>query len=445
MFYHQIETRPGKSAQISLFGFVLGALCIFPSCIKITNSFNAIPPGMWRATLELSIDSADIAEEHTKGILPFNFEVVYVTPDSFHVVIQNSTERIVCTDIEFGLDRQIGRDTIKITLPAFGTYFTGYYEEDAIQGFWWDPSRGSQYRVPFKAYHGREYRFALNAEASYNNFSGNWKALFSVETPNPESAVLVLNQQEKHVTGTILTETGDYRFLEGNVENERMYLSTFDGSHAYLFEAKLLPDSTLSGVYRSGNHYKTYWTATRDANFKLSDPYSLTGLKDASKPFTFRFPNIKGDTISLNDVRYTDKPKIVTIFGTWCPNCLDENAFLSDYVKKHPDPGVEIISIAFERQPDPVKALQAIRNYQAHFQIPWEMLYGGSSNKQHVAASFPMLENFISFPTMLFLDKDNRVIKIHTGFYGPATDKYIGFKEEFENTVRILSSAKSSE
>jgi hypothetical protein len=85
--------------------------------------------------------------------------------------------------------------------------------------------------------------------------------------------------------------------------------------------------------------------------------------------------------------------------------------------------------------------LQAIQNYKAHFQIPWELLYGGSSNTQHVESTLPMLKNFVSFPTMLFLDRENRVLKIHTGFYGPATDKYEAFKEEFENTIRYLISS----
>ena len=56
-----------------------------------------------------------------------------------------------------------------------------------------------------------------------------------------------------------MTNTGDDRYLEGQVNGDRLYLSTFDGTHAYLYEAKILPDGQLSGIYRSGNHYKTYW------------------------------------------------------------------------------------------------------------------------------------------------------------------------------------------
>lgn len=420
---------------ISLF-VVTGGLY---GCIKISNSFNAVPPGIWRATLHLSVDSADIAEERTKGLLPFTFEVVYITEDSFHIIIRNAEERIVCTDIDFALDRSIGKDTIRITLPAFGTYITAKYEEDAIEGHWWDPSRGDHYRIPFKAYHGRDYRFALDAEAGAADFSGSWKALFSVESPSPYPAIVKINQDGNHVTGTILTETGDYRYLEGNVENDRLFLSTFDGTHAYLFEAKLLADSTISGVYRSGNHYKTYWTAERNAEYTLSDPYSLTTVKDPQVPFDFTFENITGDSISLSDPRYADKPVIVNIFGTWCPNCLDEMTFLTEYLNAHPEKGVEVISIGYERHQEKIKAVNALRNYKTHFAIPWEVLYGGSYQKQHVAASLPMLNNFRSFPTLLFLDHKHRVVKIHSGFFGPATDQYATFVKSFEETMNTLT------
>jgi thiol-disulfide isomerase/thioredoxin len=277
----------------------------------------------------------------------------------------------------------------------------------------------------------------------YETFDGKWKAMFRVETPEPYPAQVVLKQREETVTGTILTETGDYRFLDGSVIEDRLYLSTFDGSHAYLFEAKLLEDGTLSGVYRSGNHFKTYWTAARNDSSFLSDPYSLTNLADETTAVSFRLLSTDGDSISLDDPKYTGKPKLVTIFGTWCPNCMDENKFLLDYLEAHPGLDIQIFSIAFERHKDQMRAMDVLRRYKQEFQIPWEVLYGGYSDKQYVTEVLPVLKNFVSFPTMIFLDKDNNVVKIHTGFYGPATEKYVKFKEDFDAMIKALV-AKSS-
>ena len=46
------------------------------------------------------------------------------------------------------------------------------------------------------------------------------------------------------VTGTFRTKTGDYRYLEGVMDGNRLKLSTFDGAHAFLFTATV-SDSTL--------------------------------------------------------------------------------------------------------------------------------------------------------------------------------------------------------
>lgn len=50
-----------------------------------------------------------------------------------------------------------------------------------------------------------------------------------------------------------------------------------------------------------------------------------------------------------------------------------------------------------------------------------------------------MLNHLISYPTTIFIDKNGKVRKIHTGFNGPATGKkYNEFKNEFENFMDAL-------
>jgi hypothetical protein len=67
-------------------------------------------------------------------------------------------------------------------------------------------------------------------------------------------------------------------------------------------------------------------------------------------------------------------------------------------------------------------------------------LWAGSYNKKEASKALPMLNEIIAFPTMLILDENNRVIKIHTGFNGPATSEYESFKRAFNETiVKIMS------
>jgi peroxiredoxin len=52
-------------------------------------------------------------------------------------------------------------------------------------------------------------------------------------------------------------------------------------------------------------------------------------MKDPSEKLQFSFPDLDGRTISLSDPQYAGKVVIVTLAGSWCPNCHDEAAFLA--------------------------------------------------------------------------------------------------------------------
>ena len=49
-----------------------------------------------------------------------------------------------------------------------------------------------------------------------------------------------------------------------------------------------------------------------------------------------------------------------------------------------------------------------------------------------------MLNHILSYPTMIFIDRNENVRRIHTGFSGPATEEYQEFTEDFENFVTQL-------
>jgi len=129
---------------------------------------------------------------------------------------------------------------------------------------------------------------------------------------------------------------------------------------------------------------------------------------------------------------------VVQIFGTWCPNCRDETEFLMDYLQQNPNPGFEIIALGFEKYKDAERSKNALRTYKEKFNIPYPLLHAGYYNKKEAAKALPMLNAIISYPTMIFLDKDNKVKQIHTGFSGPATSQFAAFKEEFESNIQNI-------
>ena len=252
-------------------------------------------------------------------------------------------------------------------------------------------------------------------------------------------AIGEFKQDGNALTGTFITETGDYRFLEGTIQDKKMYLSCFDGSHAFLFEAKLNEDNTeLRGRFKSGKHYTAFWEATKDPDFRLKDANTLTYLKPGFDKVDFSFKDTKGNMVSLNDDQYKGRPKIVQIFGTWCPNCRDETEFLIDYIKKNPAQEFDIIALGFEKYKDETKSIKALKTYKDKFNLPYPLLHAGYYNKTEAAKALPMLNAIISYPTMIFLDKDNQVKKIHTGFSGPATSQFEAFKKEFASNIQNI-------
>jgi thiol-disulfide isomerase/thioredoxin len=432
--------------------FLLALALSAGSCIKVTPTYSKIPPGMYRATLQLTPnpiipnpegrplpEKMNLEfEEATEGELPFNMEVTYETDSTFHIDIINGEERIrvPAEHIQFGHTRANVRDTIRIDFPVFDTYISAYFEENVIEGVWVVNYR-ENYRIPFTAYQGQDHRFTNLRKPPVADLSGTWEVSISGEE-GPEPAIAEFEQDGNHLTGTFRTEMGDYRYLEGTVQADKMYLSVFDGSHAFLFEAKLRPDSTLVGTFRSGRHYYETWTARRNPDFQLADPDSLTTFIAGGEPLSFTFPDTDGNMVSLDDPQFSGKVKLVQIMGSWCPNCRDEANFLIDYVNNNPDKDVVVLALGFERYREEETALRSLRRYREKMNLPYPLLWGGYYDKREAAQQLPQLDRVLSYPTLLFVDRNNQVRRIYTGFNGPATSKYAEFKERFERTVDEL-------
>jgi len=396
--------------------FALIIIALFFSC---GNEITTLKPGKWRVNLEVQDGKT----------LPFMME--YKADKTF--VISNAEERIQITDI------QIEGDSITIQAPVFEGVLKGVFvSEEKIEGSFIKTSLNRI--VPFSMFFGKENRFESDAEATVN-VTGNWETVFS---PNSDEDRYIskgtFTQNGNNVTGTFRTTTGDYRYLEGIVENNIMKLSTFDGAHAFLFEATVT-DSTLTGVFYSGNHWKEPFVAKRNEAYELPDADSLTYLKEGYDRFDFSFPDKDGNIISMQDDRFKNKVVLVQIMGTWCPNCLDETKFYSQYLRENNHDDLEIIALAFEYAPTKEKAFSAINRLKETIGVPYPILLAqvGTSNKKKANEKLPMLNHILSYPTTIYIDKAGEVRKIHTGFNGPATGKkFTEFKAEFEGFVSQL-------
>ena len=415
-------------------------------CITAESTFTRVAPGIWRGVLELDKFQIPVRDKDTiivlhdqfkENELPFNFEVTYLDDERFYIEIINGAERIRLDSIQYGRDRTRARDTMNIHFPEYQSYIHVEIRGGVMQGEWVVTTKDN-YRIPFYAHAGRDYRFTPLAQKPDADLSGEWAVLFGTETDEQEKAIGEFKQTGNRLEGTFRTETGDYRFLEGTVQGRKFWMSTFDGTHAYLFSGSIRGD-TLNGEYRSGKHFRTLWAAWRDSDFHLADADSLTTLK-AGANISFNLKTPEGRDLSFPSKNFDGKIKIFTVMGTWCPNCRDEQMFLRDYLKENPDAAKDlaIVAFSFERHKDPTQANAHLLEYKKKLGIPFDIVYGGKADKAEAGKLFPALDKVLAFPTMIILDKENRVRQIHTGFDGPATSKYGAFKQEFSALIDSL-------
>jgi len=409
------------------------------------NKFTGLAPGMWRGHLVL--DQIPFTEDPEKldlngmsqGELPFNFEVIYENETDFYINIINGEERIRVDDIYIGRNPATARDTVEIRFPLYESYIRAEFEAERINGYWVVPNRGD-YKIPFVARFGQGHRFTNLRKKPVADLTGRWEASFEIDQDKPFPAVGDFIQSGNRLEGTFMTETGDYRYLQGTVQANKFYMSCFDGAHSFLFTGKILDDNSLIGTFSNGKHYATIWEAKRNPDAKLENPNKLTYIKDGYSKIDFSFPDTEGNMVSINDQKYKGKPKIIQIFGTWCPNCRDETAFLADYLKTNDTKDLEIIALAYEKRKDPATATAVIKRYKEHFDVPYPMLLAGPHDKVEAAETLPMLNHILSYPTLIFIDRNDRVTNIHTGFNGPATSEYENFKKDFVENVNLILS-----
>lgn len=397
---------------------ILSVVTCITSFFCYSQSYKKLKRGDWSANLQLGKDT----------FLPFHLEIKG-SKKAPVFSIHNAEEKIELTSLK------AVQDSFQIDFPNFHSYIRFVVKnKKEIIGLWTNLNKGKNYHIPFRATYGLE-EIASDLEAKI--LSGRWKAIFSPDTQDAEYAIGVFKADETyHLSGTFLTETGDYRFLEGKtLYGNQFILSCFDGSHAFLFTGSLTKNGEIDGLFFSGKHYQTKWKATKNETFKLRNADSLTYLIN-SDIFSFKLKDLEGKDFVFPNEQYKGKPTIIQIMGTWCPNCLDETKFLKEMYDKYHVSGLEIISVGYETPPTFEGKVEKVKLLKDRLDLNFTFLIGGEANKNLASEQFSMLNKVISYPTAIFLNKEGEVVKIHTGFNGPGTGEiYETFKKETEQLI----------
>ena len=414
-----IIMRYQKTSQ-SLFNWGIKLLFCSTILLNACNSHkNELKTGAWRGVLHIQDQR-----------LPFNFEINRQGEGLFQVVLINAEERLEIDSVPYT------GDSLEIPMYVFDAVIKAKNEGNTLSGLWIKPY-AEDYRIPFEAEHDEKRRFIPDQKPAQTDITGKWEAAFTTQQDTTQ-AIGIFRQSGNELAGTFMTATGDYRFLEGVVSGDSLYLSGFNGTDAYLFKAAIT-DDLINGAFYSGKTGFRRWRAKRNENAQLPDPNQLTDLKPGYETVDFAFPDLTGKVVSLDNKVFRNKPVIIQIMGSWCRNCMDETRFLASWRRENSDLPVEIVALAFERKNDMAYARKQLTRYIDRFDITYPILFAGSKEKADVMRALPMID-VRAFPTTIFLDRDKRVRKIHTGFSGPGTGEYYEeFVEEFNETVKKLA------
>ena len=299
--------------------------------------------------------------------------------------------------------------------------FDGTVSLHADTGHWHDVLRPGEYRVPL--------RWEDQAEPAptphWSPDTLSWKLQFGEE--DPWLGQLYMQTSGTRCRGSIATATGDFRYLHGTLDTAgQLVLQTFDGAHLFRFSAQRGKDGMLTqGQFFSGTHYRTPFVGTPSP----ADSSALTAAPAAQwtgLPVRYAGLNLDGDSIEWAAENHT-VPHILSVMGSWCPNCMDEHRLLLRMMERHPD--LHVHTLAFERSLDQPggteRALARLRRFQQNMGIDafgprWTLTLVGPASKSKAQEALPFLDRVVSFPTSIVHQPGDTELWIHSGFNGPA-------------------------
>ncbi len=365
----------------------------------------------------------------------FNFKTETANEQTVLYII-NAAERLRVDSVKFK------NDSVFIKMPVFESSIAAKVDGKKWNGNWTRATSGGYQVLPFTAVVSSSRFDAENGNAKHN-ISGRWAVKFESESKDKPLSIAEFKQQGNKLSGTFLTPTGDYRYLEGIVTGNRVMLSGFDGAHALLFTAELSSgDKLINGQLISGARYKENWTANKNAKATVKSDLSAMFLKPGEERLNFHFPDLSGNEVSINDNRFKNKVVVVQLLGSWCPNCMDETAFLSELYNSKKYKHLEIVALAYEYSTDYNRSVKSLQKFQKRFNVEYPILITGVtvSDTLRTEKTIPQVTRIKVFPSSIIIDKSGKVRKLDTGFYGPGTGKHFeAYKREFFATIDRLA------
>jgi peroxiredoxin len=268
------------------------------------------------------------------------------------------------------------------------------------------------------------------------SIAGRWTIKSNDNDPKNVWAITI-RQKGSEINGAIERLDGDSGTLTGTITGNRIVMSHFSGIRPAVLTGELMPDHSIKILYNE----KLQMTAlpaeaARASGVAPIDPTQYTRVKNPDQPFPFSFPDVTGKIVSNTDPEFHGKAMLVSITGSWCPNCNDDAPFLDTLYRKYKGQGLEVIGLSFESG-DVDYDRDRVKQFITRNHVTYPILIAGTVD--NIATQLPFVEKFAGYPTTFFLDRQGKVKLIHDGFSGPGTGaEYARVKAEIEEEVKKL-------
>lgn len=380
---------------------LLVTLSLFLSLITTAQSLKW---GGWRGEIR-----------YDEQAVPFLFEITPSGGEVPEITFINGKERRTI------VNARVEGDSIFIPMEPFDVTIEAAFTAMSMSGSYVKHYRDA--RIPFAASYGG-LRFTKNSTRPSGKIEEKWKMTFSPDSPSMSDGVGLFKQVDDQVTGTVLTETSDYRYFEGILDGDSIKLSSFDGAHAFLILGKRTGANDWEGEIVFDNGYNEPWIATYDSKAELDDPFEIVKVEAGTQKPYFDLLGAGSGKGAIDPSKYEGKVLVIQVFGTWCPNSLDQTNYLVDFYKKNKHKDLAILASSYEANYSQEYGLQRLTHYKQANSIPYELVLGGRLNKTSAATSFPFIDKLKAFPTLVIIDKLGYARYVHSYFNGPATGSY---------------------
>lgn len=384
-----------------------------PLLFLLCGAVDAPPAGLWDATVVVN-----------KVEIPFRMEIAArgaKTSGAFF----NGEERVGSSSGQFvksALTLQFDYYASRLEASWNGSEWTGTY------------FRPNNVQYPFKA---KRFVPAAASSETVPQIAGLWD--IAVESARGEKAWrLIVRQSGTAVTGAVLRIDGDTGELSGSYRDGKFVLSHFSGARPSLFEVVPQSDGSIEVIQNKQSAYKAVRVdAARQKGLpEPTDPSRHTSVKDPTERFRFQGVDLKGATVTNEDVRFAGKVILLSVGGSWCVNCHDEAPFLVELDRAYRAKGLRVVLLSFE-EADQLKDPMRLRAFIKKYGITYTSLLGGQEEQVH--ERLPQAVNLNTWPATFFIGRDGRVRGVHAGFAGPATgEEHVRLKAEVRHTVEKL-------